>query len=58
MKKFNEASRECPSCKKMYPVEYMDEDGHRITYPQNSLGLCPKCFKTLMQLIKNKQLNK
>lgn len=55
MKKFNEASRECPACKNPFPVEYMDEDGCKITYPQNSLGLCPECYQALLNIIKHKR---
>jgi len=55
MKKFNEVSRECPSCKKSFPVEYMDEDGCKIAYPQNNLGLCPECYDKLLNMIRKEK---
>lgn len=51
--KFNEISATCPCCNKPFPVEYMDEDGCKIAYPQNSLGLCPDCYVSLLENVKN-----
>lgn len=55
--KQNTVGRECVCCKEFYPIKSVDEFGHEIFYPNNSLHMCPYCHSVLMELV-NKEVER